>query len=93
MKKVIKKILIIIAGLLAIGSITLNGITLSKNSKLKQDIKAITEEKVKVEEELRICGEDVVQLQEKNMSLEGQVESQKAEIEKLNKEITSLKKN
>lgn len=93
MKKVIKKILIIIAGLLVIGSITLNGITLSKNSKLKQDIKAITEEKVKVEEELRICGEDVVQLQEKNMSLEGQVESQKAEIEKLNKEITSLKKN
>lgn len=93
MKKVIKKILIIIAGLLVIGSITLNGITLSKNSKLKQDIKAITEEKVKVEEELRVCGEDVVQLQEKNMSLEGQVESQKAEIEKLNKEITSLKKN
>ena len=48
-------------------------------------------EKEKAEEELRVCGEEKVQLEKKNMALEGQVEAQKTDIEKLNKEITSLK--
>ena len=51
----------------------------------------VTQEKEKAEEELRVCSEEKVQLEKKNIALEKQGETQRANIEKLNKEITSLK--
>lgn len=91
MKKVYKKILVIAAILITSGSIAFGSITISQNLELKKEVTTITQEKEKAEEELRVCGEEKVQLEEKNMALEGQVEAQKTDIEKLNKEITSLK--
>ena len=93
MKKIIKKVLVIIGIALAIGAVAVSGVTLSQNSKLHKEITAITQEKEKTEEELRVCGEESVQKDEKIMALEGQNEAQKEEIEKLKKEITELKKS
>ena len=91
MKKVYKKILVIAAILITGGSIAFGSITISQNLELKKEVTAVTQEKEKAEEKLRVCGKEKVQLEEKNMALEGQVEAQKTDIEKLNKEITSLK--
>lgn len=92
MKRIIKKVLIIIGVALAVGAMTISGITLSQNSKLHKEITTITQEKEKTDEGLRICGEENAQKDEKIMALEGQNEAQKEEIEKLKKEITTLKK-
>ena len=91
MKKVYKKILVIAAILITGGSIAFGSITISQNLELKKEVTTVTQEKEKAEEELQVCGKEKVQLEEKNMALEGQVEAQKTDIEKLNKEITSLK--
>lgn len=91
MKKVYKKILVIAAILITGGSIAFGSITISQNLELKKEVTTVTQEKEKAEEKLQVCGEEKVQLEEKNMALEGQVEVQKTDIEKLNKEITSLK--
>ena len=91
MKKVYKKILVIAAILITGGSIVFGSITISQNLEIKKEITGDTKEKEKDEEELRVCGEEKVQLEKKNMALEGQAEAQKTDIEKLNKEITSLK--
>ena len=91
MKKVYKKILVIAAILITGGSIAFGSITISQNLELKKEVTTVTQEKEKAEEELQVCGEEKVQLEKKNMALEGQVEAQKTDIEKLNKEITSLK--
>lgn len=92
MKRIVKKVLIIIGIALAVGAMTISGITLSRNSKLHKEITTITQEKEKTDEELRVCGEENAQKDEKIMALEGQNEAQKEEIEKLKKEITTLKK-
>ena len=91
MKKVYKKILVIDAILITGGSIAFGSITISQNLELKKEITAVTQEKEKAGEELRVCSEEKAQLEEKNMALEGQVEAQKTDIKKLNNEITSLK--
>lgn len=91
MKKVYKKILVIAAILITGGSIAFGSITISQNLELKKEVTTVTQEKEKAEEKLQVCGEEKVQLEEKNMALEGQVEAQKTDIEKLNKEIISLK--
>lgn len=91
MKKVYKKILVIAAILITGGSIAFGSITISQNLELKKEVTTVTQEKEKAEEKLQVCGEEKVQLEEKNMALEGQVEAQKTDIEKLNKEIASLK--
>lgn len=91
MKKVYKKILAMAAILITGGSIAFGSITISQNLELKKEMIAIVQEKKKAEEELRVCSEEKAQLEEKNTALERQEEAQKTDIEKLNKEITSLK--
>ena len=92
MKKIVKRILVIIAIVLATGSIILNGITLTKNSKLNHDVTTLTQEKEKIEEELRLCGEEKVQLEEKVMVLEGEATNKDNEIAELKKQVEDLKK-
>ena len=54
MKKVYKKILVIAAILITGGSIAFGSITISQNLELKKEITAVTQEKEKAEEELRV---------------------------------------
>ena len=91
MKKVYNKILVMAAILITGGSIAFGSITISQNLELKKEMATVTQEKEKAEEELRVCSEEKAQLEKKNTALEKQGEAQRANIEKLNKEITSLK--
>lgn len=92
MKKISKKFLFIILMFLTAGSIAFGGYTYSQNIKLTHQVQQLEKDlshQVEVNEELT---EQLTTSKESEQYLLEEVDNKNAEIEKLNKEVTALKK-